>query len=384
MDRVKILNFVTDEKFIDGVINQNNTITDEEHDYVIFRSKKFSQLQYIRNADKILQLSSSKVKDKFREKKYNAIFLHSLYAIPIDFYQFLPKNIPIFWFSWGHDIYQFPSYQPLIPIKLYQEITKNVINTIYNRNKLIRAIFALPKRMINGIKDIKIKKVLKSITYHSGVVPYETQLLKKYNPSFHAESVIFNYLDPLQKIHYDPYEGKDILIGNSGAPTNNHLDLLPIIETLKLDDRKIFVPLNYGGPDKYINEVKRNYREKLEARFYPITTFMEKEEYFKMIKSCSILIFNIERQQAMGNIHHGFRSGQKIFLSETSLLFSYLRERGYIIFSIQSDLPQKDSLNPLTDEEKIHNYNISLEDFQNWISNREYLRRKIVEYKENL
>ena len=65
-----------------------------------------------------------------------------------------------------------------------------------------------------------------------------------------------------------------------------------------------------------------------------------------------------ERQQAMGNIYTALNMGCKVFLSNTSPVFTFLKKLGVYVYSIQNDLSTSEINTPLTEEEKSHNRNI--------------------------
>ena len=46
------------------------------------------------------------------------------------------------------------------------------------------------------------------------------------------------------------------LIGNSGDPTNNHLDVFDFLKKHDIGNRNIYVPLSYGGSKRYREVVK--------------------------------------------------------------------------------------------------------------------------------
>ena len=70
------------------------------------------------------------------------------------------------------------------------------------------------------------------------------------------------------------------------------------------------------------------------------------------------MIFAHERQQAMGNIYTALKMGCKVYLSETNKVFSYYKNLGVAVFSIQKDLNQENINKPLTDEQIMNNKKI--------------------------
>ena len=89
--------------------------------------------------------------------------------------------------------------------------------------------------------------------------------------------------------------------------------------------------------------------------FFPITTYLPKEEYFRLLEKVDVAIFGQRRQEASGNIIQLLRNGVKVFLRNDNTLLNYYRTRGYIIFSFEDDLIDEYSLRSLSILEKEHN-----------------------------
>lgn len=60
----------------------------------------------------------------------------------------------------------------------------------------------------------------------------------------------------------------------------------------------------------------------------------------------------------MGNITTALNMGCKVFLSNTSPVFTFLKKLGLYVYTIQNDLSTCEINTPLTEEEKSHNRNI--------------------------
>jgi hypothetical protein len=75
-------------------------------------------------------------------------------------------------------------------------------------------------------------------------------------------------------------------------------------------------------------------------------------------------IFYHERQQASDNIFIQLQYGARVFMSETSLAYSYLKELGFHIYSLQKDLSLL--YTPLSDEQVIENRRILVNNYSSW------------------
>jgi 4-alpha-L-fucosyltransferase (fuc4NAc transferase) len=331
------LHWVTDDKFIDDLISvmeytkgfhsHTYAIVTYDDSYEFTYIKRYEDITLIRPNDFIAVLSS-----------YDVIVLHGLRSGAFDFLNKMPHSIKVVWFAWGYDLYSAPCKKhPFIKIPLYRPLTKSG-----TRNNL-RGYLADLHVGFNYLRDKRsIEKAISRVDYFSGVIPQEYEMMKK-NPFFKAEPLDFHYFslnDEVSEINLkNPSPtGDNILIGNSGDPTNNHLDAFQYLRTIDILDKKIYVPLSYGGTEKYREEVKSVGKKYWGDRFVPLDTFLPYEEYCKIISSCGNVVMFHERQQAMGNIRQGLWYGCKVFLSISGLPYRYYNNLGLQVFSVQHDL----------------------------------------------
>ena len=97
------------------------------------------------------------------------------------------------------------------------------------------------------------------------------------------------------------HDGPQILVGNSADPSNEHLEVLQILQAQSGTPIKVFVPLSYGNAG-YAQTVVEQGRRLLGDRFVPLRDFMPYDDYLRMLAGIDIAIFNHRRQQGMGNI----------------------------------------------------------------------------------
>ena len=187
--KLKIANFILDEKFIDGVIysHQMLNIEDVFHDYIFINNDYQYVFRQIKKIDYIKIISSNDILVYLEKHQYDAVFIHSLYSFPIRLIPQIQKTIKVCWFAWGYDIYELPYIQPLIPIKIYQERTKNYIDK-YNKdhNNIKHKIIKFTN---DSIQFYFTYKALKRIDYFSGIIPNEYTLIKKYNKNLKFKRV---------------------------------------------------------------------------------------------------------------------------------------------------------------------------------------------------
>ena len=349
---IRIANIVTDEKFIDSQIEYQDTTKDVcHHDYFYLKNKDFDgSFSYIKSKERIQVVSWLELLIKLKEKQYNAVFLHGLCSRFTKFVPFVYKGIKVFWFSWGYDFYSTDD-SLICQMELYHEETNKALLQLENAEQ--KGIVLTVEKQI---KKFLYRKSIKRVDYYSGVLPVEYDLIKNV-AYFRALPVRYSYVNlKICDIKHEIKMGKgrNIIVGNSADPTNNHFDVIPYLNKLNLTDRKVYFPLNYAGEKKYISLLKNTINQSMSDNAVCLDTFMPFEQYKSLIESCSVGVFFHERQQALGNITMLIMNGCKIFLSETSVLYKYYKSIGVKVFSIQNELNQE-SLDVNLSFEEIHN-----------------------------
>ena len=360
--KVKIANIVLDDKFIDSLFGSMALLNDKwENDYLLVRNNKPDSYKYIKNADKIIFVPKDAVLDYLVDHEYDAVFLHSLPSLPIELIPKIDKKIKVFWFAWGWDIYQLPKEKPFISVKLIKKETQKELDklkpNIPSKKKTLKDYLRPLKYLFfdsPSTKNIKdYYEAIKRIDYFSGILDFEYDLMKSVK-GFKVKRVTFKYAS-LHNLDNSSgaelYNGHNILIGNSAASTNNHLDIIPFLKKLDLGESNIILPLSYGNTQEYIEDIAYAYHQEFGENVIVLKDFMPPQAYSKILSSCSIAIFFMERQQAMGNINIALKYGCKVFLSETNPVFGFYKDLGIKLFSVQRDLNQAEIDKSLSKED---------------------------------
>lgn len=149
----------------------------------------------------------------------------------------------------------------------------------------------------------------------------------------------------------------NIIIGNSGSASNNHLYAMSKIASLNLGARKVYVPLSYSCIKRYKRCVLEGGHKLLGDRFCPLLDFMPLEEYNKLQLSISVAIYGNWRQEAAGNILVFLFIGSKVFLSKRNPVYEWALAHGLKVFELEG-ITQEQLDAPLTASEKISNREI--------------------------
>jgi hypothetical protein len=338
--QIVILHLMPDDKFLDNAINQFDPIPNCQNLFLVFLPEnqqkptyvKSTKIRIVRNIDDIIRETN---------------LFNCIDGIIIHFYsdwnaeamiklKTLYPDVIVFWIAWGADFYH------SINFPLYQKTTKKMIDK--RRSKIRKLLSTVKSTLIKKQTVINWKEQgMPLIDYCANIVPNEFKLMKDLQ-GFRAKQIRYSYTTDSTIAYYDGiikrlYLGDNVLIGNSATESNNHLDAFNQIKHTVGNDftYKYIVPLNYGDTKWYGPKIIKKGRKYFGEQFQPLLNFLPKKDYFDLISSCKVAIFNCQRQQAMGNVYSMLLFGVRVYLPETNPSFEYLKSIGIFIFSLQTD-----------------------------------------------
>lgn len=139
----------------------------------------------------------------------------------------------------------------------------------------------------------------------------------------------------------DPTDGiVNVLLGNSGNISNNHIDALKALTVSSMTLGQCFCPLSYGGSTDSNSKIIKEGYKLLGDKFIPLVDFLPLTVYRKMLASCQVVIMNQIRQQALGNILWALNTGRTVYLNPQGLLSKYFKRHGFYVFDL-TDLTSK-------------------------------------------
>jgi len=352
-----ILHLFFDDKFADYAIQQFQEIDNSSHFVVVLDNE--TEIKHIKQTDKIelVVFNSTEYHDLLMHlSAYSAIVVHGLF-FPWQEQIILsaPENIKIAWVFWGGEIYS------------REELKKKYLSTLSKFILFLKKTKDLRKNLIHNTKKyFPNKGTFKRINYCLTDVEEDFDLVKsKFNPDMLA--LWYNYYsieETTGELRFLQTNGKNILIGNSGTLENNHLNAFLKLRKFNLNHSKIIVPLSYG--ESWIIRLLEKIGSFLfKDKFLPLAQFIERNEYSKILLSCSIVIMPHYRPQAMGNILTTLWLGSKVYLSNRNPLSAYFKKLGIHIFSIENDLnpSNRKALLPLEKEKVEQNRKILLQQY---------------------
>lgn len=332
----KILHILKSTKRDLNIVNLYDSL--EELQNLFFFDEKFAKQKNSKEDYELLKnkpnvyFYTKQLYPNIKEKSFDFIFVYALNKDQIKIcFKFLESNTKLVWVSLGGEIYSnaFMSrdriYQPeTLKVLKNLDIIKNLkISLIYSffskfslTNKFFKRVNYVSPRLVN---EMKIINDFKYISAEYVRIPLGDNVSKNKN--------VVNIIDS---------DASDIYVGPSASPTSNHLDVFKKISELDLN-HKVHVTLSYKINKEYQKAVIHKGEQLFKENFKPQTEFFTKEEFEKMLNTCNIAIFNNERQEGLLTIAICAEKGMKVFLSEKSPSFEYLKQMGYNIFSFQNE-----------------------------------------------
>ena len=368
-----IIHVVADDKFIDAAYRQFEEAAPGRNRFGILGPPR--PLEFVRQAP-VEFWSTADLKGCLADSGANVVIMHSMNARLL---KIVPDSVRVLWIGWGFDYYG-NLLRSAYPDGLLLAETQALVEA---RHTLPRRIASQIGRFFgsgaselarNGLAWIwpsrkrMSRRLLGRVDWFAPVLFTEYELARDLNPWFRAGFVDWNYgtaSDELRLPGTDPSfssgSNESVLVGNSAEPSNNHLEAFRYInERYELGDREIIVPLSYGQ-DWYRRIVIEEGRKLFGDRLTPLTRFLDRDEYFRILDRCGYAFMNHLRQQGLGNTCALLLSGARVFLNIQSPACGFFREEGATVDLIDDpSLKEVQPFVPLSDEERSVNRDVIL------------------------
>ena len=119
------------------------------------------------------------------------------------------------------------------------------------------------------------------------------------------------------------YASPALQLGNSGNPSNEHMEMMDWFIPHRAHIAGAYVPLSYGDKN-HIRHVIGYGQANLGACFKPITELLPFEDYNRHLAGLDVLVLNHRRVQGCGNTFLSMYLGVKVFLRRELASWSYL------------------------------------------------------------
>ena len=352
----QILHIVTDEKFTDYAIAQFSA-PEMMSEFVLVPSNN-NLMNQVKLRDKctIIRQGSSEFKELLNHfGDYTGIILHGMHWGGWQRYilQSVPKHVKIAWVFWGGEIYG----RSDCTLSRYAPITNFVVR--------IREIVNGKKKCANTSWELPLE-LYQRIDYCLTDELEECEYVREFLKNNHMQYLWYNYYDLdsiLESMKNDASTGNNVIVGNSATDTSNYFDVIPFLFKHLQKDQKVILPLSYGAP--WIMRLVPKYAKLfLGKAVMPLLEFMPRDEYNKVLQSCSVMIMNHYIPQAQGNILVGLWLGMRVYMSEKSLSYKFFKRLGCIVYSFESEF-KIFGLSKLSEDQK----NTNREILSQWYNN---------------
>lgn len=369
------VHIANDNKFYDPLIGyiKNNNL--ESNNIFVLRGIKNAEIKYFPEYDNkvLVDQGYDILDDIMAAQSVDKIIIHNL---TLDLLIYLNKSIcvknrKICWISWGTDFNKFMGRKNGFEAGLDAGSDRYIMD-IYGKWALIKRNIkkTLLFKIYSKIKGDDYCVLLNVIDYYCGWNDYEYLLLKKKYPKLNIEYRYFIYgvaNDAMQRLSFvtkrdkKKASKKKILVGHSGYLINNHVSAFEtIVKNIKnINDYEIIVPLSYGD-ERYIEYVKRLGAQLFGESFKPITNFMPKDAYFRMLCSVDVVYMNSILVVGLSNISVVIRSGLALVMRRENAYYQLLVSKGVKIFKAEDVFLEKKGLcnYKLSDSDKSKNKRI--------------------------
>jgi len=301
------LHIMKSEKFVPDVIKTINDNFYCGHTFLVFDGTNVNSEKNVR------VLSSKSFSDiilslrymvKAEKVYFHGLFVHTLVVSCSLFKKILKKST---WILWGNDLYA------------YRERNDSLLKSIY---EFFRAGF---------IKNVGTIAVSMDGEFRLAKAWYNTNATH-FKGFTYPSVTVSEYISEAPQNPRDEDIVKKILVGNSATRSNNHIDVFNYINNNFLFDYEVICPLSYGCND-YADKVEREGEKILGDKFFSLRKMMPMDEYIKMLDSVDIAIFDMERQQAMGNIIQLLAMGKVVCIRSSTSTYEHLCEMGVEVFT---------------------------------------------------
>jgi dTDP-N-acetylfucosamine:lipid II N-acetylfucosaminyltransferase len=359
VSKLKIVHLVRDDKFIDFAFETFEEVYPGQNKYILLSFTK--KLKYLKKTPvEIINPIKFIFQNMFIDED-QVTLIHWLDYKKIMWLFFLKNPKKISWIGWGADYYNLFNTADSLMLPLTKDAFLKNKQTSLKTSFKYSLVYSAKSFFITVFKLISMKK----IRYFAPVLWRDYLLVKQSSPFDCPEYLDWNYgnledhiiagVDPQIKIQ----ENGNILLGNSSAVENNHLDAFEALSRIQLGDKKVICPLSYGDTT-FKPIIKTVGHVKLKSNLMSLDTFMPLSEYNKLISSCSVVIMNHLRQQGLGNILTLMYSGSKVYLQPSNPIYLTLKiDLGAHINSMTELTPEnKNVFKPLVEKEVMENRRI--------------------------
>ena len=368
----KIIHVFNDDKFIDTAISLFESSIPGASTYFVITKTNDNSFIYVKSKEAIpVVLNTPHDYTKFigliEASKSENLFLHALDRPKQKLLELLSNEMKVVWFVWGVDLYW--HWKPLRE-GIYEKDTKQFVDRNLSVSSKLFNLFFYKFQLFKIFKNSKrtyhslFYRMIQKVDVVAPILPTEMKFIRALKEDIKFAPFKYVSIEHLlgDRIDEDLSNAKNILIGNSADPSNNHLEIFKKLSNIQLGDKTIYVPLSYGGTKEYIDFIVEKGYHFLGKNFVPITNFMPLKEYNDILFSCGFVIYNHIRQQGVGNIVSLAYLGSKIYINQKSPVYKFFKKEGMHIYKTYT-LDEIGLQKGINKQDKIDNKRVILDNY---------------------
>ena len=191
------------------------------------------------------------------------------------------------------------------------------------------------QKVVQLIHRLLCKRYKHLVCLNSGDAVLVDKYLKRSNAKVIPYPLQQSYLDNLK----NQAEGSNkpenhsitILVGNSAAASNNHLEVFEQLKHLVNEDIQVLCTLNYAGTKEYISHVIKEGKSIFGNKFTAITDMLSKDDHAKLLADVDLCIFGHNRQQGLFVAYAMFALGKPVFMKSQVSSYQHLTNLGFTV-----------------------------------------------------
>jgi dTDP-N-acetylfucosamine:lipid II N-acetylfucosaminyltransferase len=317
------LHIVPDSKFSQVFFHNLLEIDLVKNNRVVVRTRE-KKLKYIKHDLPFAPLYSSRFKDIVGDTStYERVYIHQFSPL---MYRWVAINrfTELNWMTWGTDLYNLPFIQQ----DFYEPITGAYVKSAAKNDWMYLLKLYATNMMFKNSAYSKVQHVL---TWMNTEFNFAKQSLSSLNAGhqffFYENEVPYHQLDSLTKVSSAKQNVPlSIIVGNSGTPTNNHLDAVKKIAESGVE-ANLYIPLSYGD-QSYVSFLKQNLGFYKNGRIEFMEKFMAFNEYLAFLSNTDALVMNHVRPQGYGNIFMMMYLNKPVFMNSKNISLPDLQAGG--------------------------------------------------------
>lgn len=300
------LHLVSDNSFVNRFAENLQELGILERNKIVVRTH-LPKLAAIRRNVPFGRMYSSELNAAIGDTRaYEKVFIH--YFSPL-LYRWAATNTfrELNWMVWGGDLYNLPGIDPLC----YEPLTRRYLGRQFDVKSMLLNLKVLAQIPFRRAAYRKVNGVLTWMTAEYDFARKHLSLDAAHRFFFYENQVPYHQLPAVEP--GSAQRSKPVLLlGNSGTPTNNHMDAVRFLEDTGVA-ADLIMPVSYGD-SRYVQYLRRHLRYTLGQ-----VTFIDRripfDEYVRMLHSIDGLVMNTIRPQGYGTILMMIQMGKPVFMN---------------------------------------------------------------------